>query len=772
MFDVWSAVGWWDRWQLRILVLGSLGIQWFLMVAAPMRKYTVRRSFRLCIWLAYISSDAVAIYALATLFNRHARATSSSSSSCDGIAHNKAKILEVLWAPVLLIHLGGQEELTAYTIEDNELWTRHTVTLVSQVAVAMYAFYKSWPNPGDWKLLASAVLLFIIGVVSFSEKPWALKKASINRLASVSATIQGTQKRTRLAVYLDDLLFSDWYNCSTTKSGDKSSLLAGVGWHNCFSFTESATKKQPAELAAGEEDNVGLSDGDKVYMVLSDMSLSAAADDLVQRGRARNVRDVLRPLSTKAEKELKRWLRGAFGLIYTRANLVFTRKHLVYHVLVVPILHIAALTLFARSGKDGYNRTDVKITYILLCLTAALDVFAVFIRQLLYRAMSAKSVPALCETVPGYNLVDAVLRRRHKDIGRLVKCATGMGCKEEYFDYCKCEGGGQDYTLYKNVSEMVLADLVDAQGRDLANYRVFTVPDESGAAELPVEDAGAGAEIMQQRQSSPTGAANWALSEELQKVCGPKVRGALRGSFDRSVLVWHIATDLCYRMEGTPPADGEEDSHWLRIKCTEAISSYMARLLNFHPDMLLTGSRQHLVSEAKDEFEFFLDRAMVGNSGEPLSKDDLTNIIDHGPEGERFHMQVPIGIDNEAEDKEAIKSLFHVPKACSLAKELMKLEPPSTRWRVMYRVWLGMLFYSASMCRGYLHAKSLGEGGEFLSYVWLVLSLKGARTLADKLQMLQGDDEEPQIPEGSAPRNQHPDRRPQLPGLEIPRPDA
>ena len=58
-------------------------------------------------------------------------------------------------------------------------------------------------------------------------------------------------------------------------------------------------------------------------------------------------------------------------------------------------------------------------------------------------------------------------------------------------------------------------------------------------------------------------------------------------------------------------------------------------------------------------------------------------------------------------------------------------------------MWLGMLFYSATMCRGYLHAKSLDEGGEFLSYVWLVLSLRGAKTLADKLQIPEGDDEEP-----------------------------
>uniref|UniRef100_A0A0A9EWR4 Uncharacterized protein n=1 Tax=Arundo donax TaxID=35708 RepID=A0A0A9EWR4_ARUDO len=54
------------------------------------------------------------------------------------------------------------------------------------------------------------------------------------------------------------------------------------------------------------------------------------------------------------------------------------------------------------------------------------------------------------------------------------------------------------------------------------------------------------------------------------------------------------------------------------------------------------------------------------------------------------------------------------------------------------------------MCRGYLHAKSLGEGGEFLSFVWIVISLKGAKTLADKLQMPEpevGDDEPQKQPD-------------------------
>jgi hypothetical protein len=49
------------------------------------------------------------------------------------------------------------------------------------------------------------------------------------------------------------------------------------------------------------------------------------------------------------------------------------------------------------------------------------------------------------------------------------------------------------------------------------------------------------------------------------------------------------------------------------------------------------------------------------------------------------------------------------------------------------------------MCRGYLHAKSLGEGGEFLSVVWLIVTLKGANTLADKLQMPEPEDGEDDV---------------------------
>jgi hypothetical protein len=81
----------------------------------------------------YLGSDALAIYALATLFSRQSKKDYNSMQG--------NSILQVVWAPVLLVHLGGQDGITAYNIEDNELWTRHVITAVSQITVAIYSLH-------------------------------------------------------------------------------------------------------------------------------------------------------------------------------------------------------------------------------------------------------------------------------------------------------------------------------------------------------------------------------------------------------------------------------------------------------------------------------------------------------------------------------------------------------------------------------------------------------------------------------------------------------
>ncbi|CAL4903634.1 unnamed protein product [Urochloa decumbens] len=616
MAGIWRAVLWWDEWQLRILVLGSLGFQWFLLLAAPMRNYTIPRWFRTCIWLAYITADALAIYALATLFNRHARA----NSHCDQAA--KETSLEVLWAPLLLIYLGGREEITAYNIEDNELWTRHTVTLVSQVTVALYAFYKSWTGTNDdRKLLLSAILLFVVGIISFCEKPWSLRRASINRLVAMSSLMKGERK-------------------------------SPSGWQWCFTELDDRYKCWKARRQGNAPI---LSQGDKVQMMLSDLSLYAAKVTLEIRKKGTD-QEILEPLIL-GEDKMKPWLRQAKNTC---------------------ALHSCILGLPRPAGPVPVH----------CCHHALRDQPQA---RTMYWLMSSKArVPALCENLPGYNLVDSVLRTMRPRTGPLLKLVKRMGYKEGYFRQPK-------ESLYGSVSDFITTELVSVASRvenaDFSTFRSFS-------------------------------RGYWNRRPVLRDVCRTRTeiqRSLRRSPFDASVLLWHIATDLCFRCK--PPKNFSQrplQGEVVRDVCTEAISNYMAYLLNFQPEMLMTGTRQHLFTEATKHMERILAKVDEGGTFKHKLQDNKQQ-------------------EQKLDDAKYRYTVVH--DACKLAKELMGIDEEK-RWHLMYRVWVGMLCYSASMCRGYLHAKSLGEGGEFLSYVWLIISLTGSKTLADKLQMPEPEAEE------------------------------
>uniref|UniRef100_A0A0D9YPS9 DUF4220 domain-containing protein n=1 Tax=Oryza glumipatula TaxID=40148 RepID=A0A0D9YPS9_9ORYZ len=186
-----GMVQWWEEWQLRVLALSSLFLQCFLFVSATFRRYRIPALFRTCIWLAYLGSDALAIYGLATLFNRHRKAAAGGTSSN---GHGRSSMLEVLWAPVFLIHLGGQDSITAYNIEDNELWARHAVAMSSQAAVAVYVFCRSWS--GGKVPVRCPVALFVAGFLKMGHRLWALRRASITWHATVSSDRRSRRKTT------------------------------------------------------------------------------------------------------------------------------------------------------------------------------------------------------------------------------------------------------------------------------------------------------------------------------------------------------------------------------------------------------------------------------------------------------------------------------------------------------------------------------------------------------------------------------------------------
>lgn len=179
-------------------------------------------------------------------------------------------------------------------------------------------------------------------------------------------------------------------------------------------------------------------------------------------------------------------------------------------------------------------------------------------------------------------------------------------------------------------------------------------------------------------------------------------------AFDRSVLLWHIATDLCFHHQNTTP-HGQECAAPSRV-----ISNYMAYLLSIRPEMLMLGTRNGIFTVACDDVEL-----MMGGELAP----DIRGLA----QGILHRAQQP-------PSSQASKIGALVPNACRLAEALMELQDEGERWEVVQGVWVEMLCYSAGRCRGYLHAKNMSEGPELLSYVWLLLSFMGMETSADRYQ--------------------------------------
>jgi hypothetical protein len=183
---------------------------------------------------------------------------------------------------------------------------------------------------------------------------------------------------------------------------------------------------------------------------------------------------------------------------------------------------------------------------------------------------------------------------------------------------------------------------------------------------------------------------------------------SLKMPYDESILIWHIATDLCFYHPNTGP-QGEATQR------SREVSNYMVYLLLIRPEMLMPSTRSDLFTMVSDNIIknckglFDTEEMLVQEILNMPMQPTVTNIVSN---------------------------------ACNLANELMKLGDEKERWIVIQGVWMEMLCYSASRCRGYLHAKSLGEGGEYLSTAWLLWSFMGMETLGDRHQKSEPPQEE------------------------------
>ncbi|CAO2149905.1 unnamed protein product [Urochloa humidicola] len=663
---VWEV---WGEWEIRVLVLTSLSLQVFLLFAGGLRKRVAGWWLRTPLWLAYLLADYIAIYALGNL--------SQNQKLCDGSRDAEMHIL-VFWAPFLILHLGGQDTITAFAVEDNELWLRHLLSLVSQVVLAGYVYWKS--RPAGVRLIVPALIMFVAGVTKYGERTLALRAASMGSLRSSMLTppdpgpnyakfVEECQSRTDAGLVAKIVIVPERppdgdarVEVRRVKYGD---LLCSA--HRLFH----TFRRLFVDLILSFQDRI---DSLAFFRRLGmEQAFKVVEIELVL---------MYETLHSKAPV-----IHGRLG----RGLRVFT--------LAAPVV---SLVLFARAaaGDDmrgrGYARIDVGISYVLLGGAVFLETYAILLMVVSpwtyadLRAGSERLRLAATVVLWLINLFHPETRPRWSD----------QTSQYNLISYCLHD----EPRWYK-----VLMERLEWRW----NFRVKTAWDSwRYTNKIAVSDQ-LKRHVFEQLKSKANSTVDpksyrklgehrgqWALQ---RKGLYQQLGWSVDCEFDESILLWHIATDLCFYAADKDAIAGDPLPAMSR-----EVSSYMLFLLVMRPFMMTASIGQIRFGDTCAEAKSFFRRA--------------DEVGDEAACAERLR-----AVDTSIADPRDVKgdrSKSVLFQACKLARQLLELEDATEakRWRLVASVWVEMLCYAAGKCGGGAHARQLSQGGELLTVVWLLMA--------------------------------------------------
>ncbi|EEE60550.1 hypothetical protein OsJ_13900 [Oryza sativa Japonica Group] len=307
-----------NEWAVQALVLFSFTLQVTLLSLAWIRRHSIATMPKLVLWVAYQLADSTALFTLGHM------AISSRS--------REEQPLMAFWAPFLILHLGGQDNITAYSFEDNRLWLRHLQTLVVQVMGASYVLYKYMPGK-ETLVMAAAVLIFVVGILKYGERIWALREATFDNIARcLDQQEDYASAREREG---DDLL---QHVLQGRSSMDEENVL--IGAHGLLDICRGLF--------------IGSRGGRRGYLrhVLLSFQMYGRLDKLM-------------------ELELSLM----YDILYTKATVIHTWIGCCIRVIALAAT-VTATFLFLLSSKHGHSRKDLAVTYVLLAGALLLEMIS------------------------------------------------------------------------------------------------------------------------------------------------------------------------------------------------------------------------------------------------------------------------------------------------------------------------------------------------------------------------------------------------------------
>ncbi|PKI41528.1 uncharacterized protein LOC116203925 isoform X2 [Punica granatum] len=703
----------WKAWNLKGVILLSLSLQTFLILFGSLRKRTANTVAIMFIWIAYLLADWAASFAVGLISKAQGAAPPGEGDNADLLA---------FWAPFLLVHLGGPDTITAFSLEDNELWLRHFLGLAFQVAAAVYIFSQAFPEN---KLLFPTILLFISGTIKFVERTRALYLASAKSFRESMLT--EPDPGPNYAKLMDEY--------SSKLEANLPTKIIMIAERN----NRIASQKVEAFGASDDYELDNIEIVKQAYRQFK--TFKGLIVDLIFSFRERdNSRAFFH--NTKAEEALSLIeveLNFFYDVLYTK--IVVVRQKVGYICRFVCFACVAiALFLFYGMDKKGFHTSNIDITFTLLIGALSLDLIAllqmifsdwtvanlseessiltsIFMKYLSLKRstwstnresnnswMSTRCLRWItnrffrrwCGSIPKYNLIEYCIQEHPKEV-------------HEFHDYPRI-------LFNKVIGYLGMKDLLDHIR--YVSRKTFTeklwnfIFEELKKKSLVAADPDVAKGIFSAR-------GEWVLRDI---ECRELMRYIADVEYDESLLLWHIATELCYNLDTRRSGSNSDDS------CREfskTLSDYMLYLLVVQSAMMVSiaGIGQIRFRDTCAEAEkFFASKELS------LSAD----MEQQGQQASKYILAVNTSVRPVDVKGDRSKSVLF--EASRLAKELNKMEEKK-KWETVSRVWVELLSYAASHCRAAAHAQQLSKGGELATFVWLLMAHFG---LGEQFQINEG----------------------------------
>ncbi|CAL4950299.1 unnamed protein product [Urochloa decumbens] len=579
---------------------------------------------------------------------------------------SREHLLVAFWAPFLLLYLGGPDNITAYALEDNRLWLRHLQTLAVQVLGAAYVVYKfifsGHSHDDTLLLLAASVSMFAAGLAKYGERVWALKCGNITSITSSFDKLDGNVR------------FPEPLNQLPRDGGEigKEEILLGA--HSHFDICKGAFTDATMKVHGSSGSNTVPSE-------------SMIAD-----------------LYKLVEMELSLM----YDILYTKAAVIHTWYGICIHSISL-LGTVAAFLLFQLSigsNGDGYSRVDVFISYVLLAGALVLEavslckaILSTWTCSFLYR-IGLKMLPDAITYLRWRVCWPARRRLWSGSIGQYNLLHMSVGDRNGIVCWLAKKMGLQHWWNKLRFSDTFLGnEICSVEDLKVLVWR-----------EMVTRDTGANSRGSAALQRNNCAIYNWSVNDM---------------DLDRSILVWHIVTDLVIRLPR-----GEEKVNKRLAEVTKVLSNYMMFLLVVKPDMLPGRTRRNLYLNACKELNCHwsdcLKEWSLMEEAESLRQaeadmlacwllgDLYHRLQKHDPSLEK--------IDIEGRGEEAPKYAKDVYNAIWIYESLRSNPHDKVTWlEIIFQVWVEMIMYVAEHCSRDSHARQLSYGGEFITIMWLMV---------------------------------------------------